>query len=97
MSHFLGWESPRGGCKDSGAEGSLRLAELGPPDPHKSKSVTQGCGGQSWAIAPRPWFPHSGASRGRAPDERGCLGETLLFLEMLVIRPPGSTDGVCGV
>lgn len=42
LSGFPGWERLCGGCKDSGAGGSLRLAELGPPDPHESKSITQG-------------------------------------------------------
>lgn len=41
LSGFPGRERLCAGCKDSGAGGSLRLAELG-PDPHESKSVTQG-------------------------------------------------------
>ena len=73
----------------------MRLAELGPPTLNESKSVTQGRAGESCAIAPHPWFPHSGASQGWAPDQRGHLAETPLFLDMLVIRPHPDLQMVC--
>lgn len=85
------------GAKTMGLRGGRETGQARASDPHESESVTQGRSGESWAIAPHPGFPHSGASQGWAPDQRGHLAETPLFLDTLVIRPHLDPQMVCVV
>jgi hypothetical protein len=90
-------ESRVRGAKTMGLRGGRETGQARASDPHESESVTQGRAGESWAIGPHPGFPHSGASQGWAPDQRGHLAETPLFLDTLVIRPHLDPQMVCVV